>query len=280
MGNTGASYPFRNVGLAVAFSPRLEQLLKEAWVVTNICNARLILIHAGKATAAKEQELIDLFVRCNLESARVKIVWEPGDVVDVNVKVCKEERVDLLIEGASKREGLFKHYIGSVSRQICRHARCSVLMLTAGPLSAVAGKRIVVNGSNHIKTINTINTTLYFGKKLGASFIDIIEEVADRPEKRLDELALKRIKHQLLDHDRIPNFIETLNSGDLQVSYQSVKGLSGRSIANYARENDANLIAINSPDTGLTVLDRIFPHDIEHLLADMPCHLLIVHQRK
>ena len=279
MAKLKASYPFRNIGLAVAFSPRLEQHLQEAWNLANIFRSNLVLIHIGKFTKKKELKLFDMCVRCNLESSRFKVIWEPGDITDKIVDICEQEHVDLLVEGATKKEGFLKQLISSKSRDICRHVKCSVLMLTEKPLSGLPSNKIVVNGINHVKTINTINTSLYFGKKIHASSLDVIEEVAVDPGKRLDDLAIKRMKQILLDQDRIPKFIETLSTNGLKVTYQSVKGEAGKSIANYAMENQANLIAVNSPDSDLTMIDRIFPHDIEYLLADLPCHLLIVHER-
>jgi hypothetical protein len=51
-------------------------------------------------------------------------------------------------------------------------------------------------------------------------------------------------------------------------------------ITQFAREHEADLLVLNSPDTKLNLLDRVFPHDIEFALADLPCDLLIVHSKK
>ena len=50
-------------------------------------------------------------------------------------------------------------------------------------------------------------------------------------------------------------------------------------ISKYARDKRADLLVVNSPSTHLNLLDRIFTHDIEYVLADLPCDLLIVHSR-
>jgi hypothetical protein len=58
-----------------------------------------------------------------------------------------------------------------------------------------------------------------------------------------------------------------------------VKGKPGYAISHFARQNHYDLIVFNSPDTHLGIFDRIFTHDIEYVLADMPCNLLIIHSR-
>jgi hypothetical protein len=35
---------------------------------------------------------------------------------------------------------------------------------------------------------------------------------------------------------------------------------------------------LNSPDKQMNLIDRVFPHDIEFALADLPCNLLIVQE--
>ena len=39
-------------------------------------------------------------------------------------------------------------------------------------------------------------------------------------------------------------------------------------------------MVVNSPDTRLGFLDRIFKHDLEYMLADLPTDVLIVHNTK
>lgn len=42
-------FPFETIAVAVAFSPRLQAILGEARQLAQIFNARLLLIHVGKA---------------------------------------------------------------------------------------------------------------------------------------------------------------------------------------------------------------------------------------
>jgi nucleotide-binding universal stress UspA family protein len=58
-----------------------------------------------------------------------------------------------------------------------------------------------------------------------------------------------------------------------------ISGKPGYAIASYARKKQADLLIVNSPDSKLGLIDRLFTHDMEYILADLPCDVLIVHSR-
>ena len=67
--------------------------------------------------------------------------------------------------------------------------------------------------------------------------------------------------------------LQTLNI--LLVKIQSIFGKRGYSIGHYAKVKRADLLVMNAP-TKTTILDRIFPHDIEYILSELPTDVLIV----
>jgi len=66
----------------------------------------------------------------------------------------------------------------------------------------------------------------------------------------------------------------------MEISEQHVFGKKGYTISHYAKAKRADLLVVNSPDTRLGFLDRIFKHDLEYILADLPTDVLIVHHTK
>ena len=78
---------------------------------------------------------------------------------------------------------------------------------------------------------------------------------------------------------KLHSMISKCDTGALKINEKIIKGKPGYAIRQYAETKKADLLVINSPDTHLTFLDRIFTHDIEFILADLPCNLLIVHSR-
>ena len=68
--------------------------------------------------------------------------------------------------------------------------------------------------------------------------------------------------------------------GSAKISMKCVFGKEGYSIGHFAEIWGADLLVMNSPDKKLGFLDRFFPHDLEYVLSDMPCDLMIVHPKE
>jgi nucleotide-binding universal stress UspA family protein len=81
------------------------------------------------------------------------------------------------------------------------------------------------------------------------------------------------------ESNKLHSLIAKCETDDFKINEKVIKGKPGYAIRQYAETKKADLLVINSPDTHLTLLDRIFTHDIEYILADVPCNLLIVHSR-
>jgi nucleotide-binding universal stress UspA family protein len=194
--------------------------------------------------------------------------------------------VDLLIIGALQKENLLTFYIGSLARSISRKAKCSVLLLTTPHVNASKPRKIIVNGVENPKTIHTINTALYFAESYDIREITVVKEV-HTPALAMtiaDESTApeaKELKKSLSaeEEEKLHSVIEQCKTDKVKITEKTIKGKPGYAISKYARDKKADLLVINSPDTNLTLLDRIFTHDIEYILADLPCNVLIVHSR-
>ncbi len=281
-----AAFPFETIAVAVSFSPRCLSVLVEAKYLSDILNATLILIHIGKKTAEKELYLDNLMSQVEMDESRYRVIWMEGDPVETILKLCKLNIVDLLIIGALETENVIKFYLGSIARTICRKAKCSVLLLINPLEHPKKYKRIVVNGVENKKTIHTIGATFYFAKCFKIKDVAIVNEI-NMPGLSMviadDSTApeAKEIKKNFNNEmeECIQSIIQKYDTTGINVSNKSVKGKPGYAISKYAKDRKSDLLIINSPDTHLNLLDRIFTHDIEYILAHLPCNLLIIHSR-
>lgn len=279
-------YPFKTVATAIAFSPYAEANLHESARIAKMLGAKLILIHVGAKTEAKEQKLQLMVSQTVLEPENVKIEFRDGEAVKNILDSCQENNVDLLIAGAQKKENLLKFYTGSVARKLCRKATCSILLLTDRSVIRNKCKEIVVSGDDSEKTEGTVRTANYFGKVLDAAHITIVDEID--PKKANDaadddlqvELAARKRKELKQKEDtRIAALEEKLTAEEsLPVGHKCIFGKPGYTIGHYAAAHQADLLVMNSPDTSLGIMDRVFTHDLEYVLSDLPCCLMIVHQ--
>lgn len=276
------SHPFETIAVAISFSPRCQPVLAEAKRLSDILGSALLLLHIGEKTAEKEQELDEMMAAIGVNPNHSRVIWMEGDPVDTILKLCKLNIVDLLVLGALQKENILKFYIGSIARNISRKAKCSVLLLTNPTDEPLKFKKIVVNGVENPKTVHTLNTSLYIAKNLKIKEVVVVTEL-DVPAIAMDSTApeAKEIKRNLTEEveETLQSVIEKCDVGDVKVTDKIIKGKPGYAISKFARDRKADLLVINSPDTHLSLLDRIFAHDIEYILADLPCNLLIVHSR-
>lgn len=280
------TFPFKKIAVAVGFTPRLEAILAESGRLQQLFNAQLIFIHIGDKNTEMEQQLNGLLDKYNLSQPGNQLIWEKGNPVEQIVEICNAQEVDLLVAGALEKESVLKYILGGVARNLCRKSQCSMLMLREPEVFSKPVKRIVVEGSDHPKTAQTVETAIYIGKKTKADVVHVVQEqdVAKTALIRSDvftdnEADEHKEKIEIEEVATLNHILSCADCGTLKVQTERLEGKPGYVISNFAREQKADLLVLNSPDTKLNLIDRFFPHDIEFALADLPCDLLIVHAR-
>jgi nucleotide-binding universal stress UspA family protein len=268
--------------IGIAFSPNLKSNLFEAVRMANMFDAQLICVHVGAESDQKKEDLSTLLKETEPLKKPLKVIWQTGNPVDVILKTCSQEQIDLLILGALQQENLLKYYVGSIARKLTRKAPCSVLLMIKPSVIRVPCKHIVVNGLHDTKTAKTIETAFHFSKQLNCKKVTIVEEVSqselhvevhDDRTLRKSTIVKERIKNRE-DH-RIKKILTNIDSEGIIVKMQSIFGRRGYSIGHYAKVKRADLLVMNAPDN-IRFIDRIFPHDIEYILSELPTDVLIV----
>jgi nucleotide-binding universal stress UspA family protein len=79
--------------------------------------------------------------------------------------------------------------------------------------------------------------------------------------------------------ENIREKIACCTTGGMHVVHSVLLGRPGFMIRGFAEERGVNLLVINSPDSRYGLMDRIFTHDLEYILENLPCSMLIVHSR-
>ena len=281
------SIPFETIGLAIAFSPRLEELLGEAKRLSELFGAQLLLMHIGERTRSKEARLDEIFHRMGIDEKKTRVTWHEGEPVATLLELCKLNVVDLLVLGAMQKENVLRYYLGSVARRISRKAKCSVLLLTEPKKEGTRFRKLMVNGIENIKTSHTINTALYFARKTGARQITVAIETLESGlamtvagETTVGEASRIRKEFNEDELSKVHDIVTKCDmQGNIEVSEKLIKGKPGYAIRQYAESKKADLLVINSPDVKYGIIDRIFTHDMEYILEDMPCNVLVVHSR-
>jgi nucleotide-binding universal stress UspA family protein len=268
--------------IGIAFSPNLKPNLFEAIRIANLFNAELIGVHVGEKTTKKEEDLNTILSEADELNTPLNTIWQQGEPVHVILKTTVDENVDLLILGALKKEKLLKYYVGSIARKITRKASCSILLLIKPSLIRQFCKHIVVNGLKDDKTEETIKTSVLFAKHLLCKKMTIVEEISQselqvkvNDDKSLRKSTIVKERLKIREDRRVKNILKEIDCTDISIKTQSIFGTRGYSIGHYAKVKRADLLVMNAPNK-MGILDRIFPHDIEYILSELPTDVLIV----
>jgi len=239
----------------------------------------------GEKTEEKIQKFNSYLLPFLSQGLTVQVVFKLGNPVDVILKATQEEAVDLLIIGALQKENLVNYYIGSIARKITRKATCDVLLLIKPSVERNRCNKIIVNGLKHKKTQHAIEAACFFSAKLGASKMTIVEEIQEEEisikvddKATLRKAAIAREKITRREDKRVHELLSTIPE-HLKENYsiltQPIFGQRGYSIGHYAETVRADLLVMNAPSK-TTIWDRIFPHDLEHILSELPTDVLII----
>lgn len=273
---------YHKIALAIAFSPRMEALIAEAKRLKDIFGTELVLIHVGEKTEALESKLNDTLDKVGLDPIAVKTIWEPGKPAKKILQVCDAEQVDLLVAGALKSESLVNYYIGSIARKIIRKSKCSVLTLIEPLEKPTPFSKVVINGTQHEQTPFVIEKGLDWCKIDGAKQVHVVNEIkmygmkmATAGEGSEEEVSSVRKKLVAEEITYVEDILKTMDKGVLKVNVKITCGKWAIELAKFAEDIKADLLIVG--DEGkLGFLDRLFPHDLEEILSNLPCNLLII----
>lgn len=278
---------FKRVGLAIAFSPRLEALLWEASRLRKYWQAELVLIHVGDTSEDATDSLKMLLARVGLSEKEVIIRWEKGEPSKRILAVCREEKVDLIIAGALKKENILKYYLGTIARKILRKADCSVLLLLNPSVAPRPFKSIVVNTEDSPYVEQALLAACELGKIEKSNWVHVVREIklyglTMSAAEQCSEEEYTQLRNDLVstEIDNVQVMLNKIPHEGLKVNIKILSGKSGFELSQFATRKNADLLVMGAPPRKFSFFDRVFPHDQEYIFADLPCSLLIIHPRK
>ena len=276
---------YNKIALAVAFSPRMEALICEAKRMKDIYGASLIFIHIGQDTEEKRKDLQTLLDKHQVDMNGTQVIWKEGKPVKSIIQVCNQENVDLLIAGALKQENVFTYYLGSIARKIIRKAKCSVLVLIEPGLEPQNFDKVVINGTQQGQTPEVIRKGVSLCRYEQSSQVFIVNEIkmyllrmATASEE--SEAKASIIKRQLVQDEisYVENILKDIDRGDLKINIKVTGGRWAVELAKFAEKIKADLLIVGGQEN-LNFLDRLFPHDLEDILSNLPCNVLIINNQ-
>jgi nucleotide-binding universal stress UspA family protein len=277
---------FKKIALAIGFSPTSRALLKEASRLAYLFRAQLILIHVGTHGSEEESKMSELIQSVNVGDLNPIVLWKEGDPVKEILKVCSTENIDLLIAGALKKENLLQNYIGTVARKIMRKANCSILMIQNPNEQTGSVNNIVVNAEDSPYIEDAIKAGCYLGKMENAQWVHIARELKllglalsaneQCTEDEYHESMQGMVREEI---DEVQKILARIPHENLKVNIKMLSGKSGYELARFAERKKAELLIVGAPARRFSLFDRVFPHDLEYIFANLPCNLLIINPK-
>ena len=278
---------FKVIGLAVSFSPTTQAMVAEASELVRWFQSDLVLIHVGKQDSNKTELLQKLIATSGIDEDRIRMFWVEGDPAEQILKVCNQEKVDLLVAGALKKENLVNHYLGTVARKIMRKAKCSIWMITDPSTSRKPLKNIVVDAEESPNIKNLLTLACFLAGKEPESLIHVVRELkllglALAAREQCTEAEYDELQNNMMREETtlIQKELEHIPHKGQKINIKLLSGKSGFELAQFAKLEEADLLIINAPQRKFSLFDRVFTHDQEYIFSDLPCNLLIVNQSK
>lgn len=273
---------YQKIALAIAFSPRMEALIAETKKLVDIFNSELILIHVGIQSPTLELKLSEIMEARGMDASKTKVLWKEGKPAKTILHTCEEEKVDLLVMGALKKEGFLTYYIGSVARKVIRKATCSVLTLIDPKIETTTFQKIVINGTQLDETPFVIKKGLEFSHSQKSEVVHILNEIrlyglqmATAGEGSEEDITSTRRKLVQDEIQYVQQILDGLDQSDLKINIKVTAGKWAVELSRFAQSIEADVLIMGDRKAH-TLLDRLFPHDLEEILMELPCNLLIV----
>lgn len=276
---------FKKLGLAITFSPNGLPLLKSAVRLQKLFNSDLCLIHVGEKTPESESQIDDLVKKTGLSPDSFKIVWKKGEPAKSILNAAVENNVDLLVAGALEKENVIKYYLGSVARTIMRESPCSVLIITNPVAEPEQFKKFCISVDFTPLGETAVKKSYEFAKLEMANEFVLVKEfevpglaITVYDSGSTDDTEKSKHQWQLEEEEKLRLFAKELNLTGLNYSIAALFGKQGWEARNFVKENGSDLFVVPSPPKKLKFFDKLFQHDIEFILSQLPCSLLIIRE--
>ncbi len=276
---------YRHIGISVAFSPRLEALLREGARLSAVMAERVSILHVGPATPEKEGRLADLLGECGYPAA-TEVHWIEGDPASALPDAAEKSGLDLIVAGALEREQSLRYFLGSVARNLVREAPSSVFLFTEPGVKPEPMRRIVFFTDFSEHSLIALAKTIRFAALEKAEKIFVLSVQPEFGDAMVFSDGVRRDKarnyyNASMDAGKalLRDFVDAAGDSRTPVETYCLSGHGGQVTADFVRRQQADMLVMPSPDVGGHIFERIFPSDMEWILREIPCNLWVVRER-
>lgn len=275
---------YRNAGMAVTFSPRLDALLAEAAHRKGYLFSTLNLIHAGPATSKSETGFRKALVRAGLPED-TPIYFEEGQPDQAILRVVRRMNLDFLIAGAIERERAYRYYMGSVAHNLVRESPCSLMLYTEPSVEPRPFRHLALVTDYSEGSLIALVKTLRYAEREGAERVFVLRTLSQYGEAIVLSEGLRREQateyHESTIQEEmslLKDFVDAAGHTDVPVEPHCIPGHPGTVIARFVPNHAVDLLVMSSSAGFGHFFERLFPSDMEWLLREIPCNMWVVRE--
>lgn len=266
---------FQNIAVASTFSPRFLPLLAEVKAFTQTLGREFSVIHAGEQNAESEARFAEAFAELGVTAG---VHWiDSANPSDAILRCVAENRTDLLIAGALKKETAGRHFLGHVSRVLMRDAPCSLLFFTEPSPTPQPFRNIAVVTDFSERSRQSLHAAVTLAEKSPGATIHVLciftvfAQVLAEPQQfiqgeKSDSTALAS------EQARLEEFVAEFATTGVSIETRCIEGTTGFAASDYVQSIEADLLVIPAnPPTD----QEVFPSRMEWLFNVIPTNLLV-----
>jgi nucleotide-binding universal stress UspA family protein len=273
---------YRHMGVAVAFSPRLEALIAEVAHLAPTLAEKLSLIHAGTHSPNKEDRLRRAIETAGL-NGNSDIQWVSGAPDAAILSAVHTSGMDLLLAGALEKERPLRYYLGSVAHNLVRDAPCSLMLLTEPQIEPKPIKRIVVVAEYTDGALTALRKAIRLAEMEGSERVFVIRVLSQYGAAMLMTQGVRRERAlayetagKAEEEGLLQDFVDAAGQTGVPIDARCIEGDTGYIAARFSRKERADLLVMPSTHHQGHFFERLFPSDMEWVLREIPCNLWVV----
>jgi nucleotide-binding universal stress UspA family protein len=213
--------------------------------------------------------------------ARAEVQVPEGEACEVILRAAAEWPADLIVMGARGLDAVAGFLLGSVSINVARHARCSVLIVK-GDTGRLRGALVALDGSEHAQAAAAFLARMPLDPTFAVSLVGVVEPVrypatTPRFASGMVRDALGQIAKERRDaiERALAKAAETFAGSVKKVEWQVLTGHPVQALAGAATTPDVDLVVVGA--RGLGALERLLLGSVsEGVLRHVDRPVLIV----
>ncbi|HPM60457.1 MAG TPA: universal stress protein [bacterium] len=274
---------FRRAIVAVALSPSIQAVLNQSQRILKILGARPVLLHVGQDTPAARAKLQKAIAASRFAELAPELIIQPGQPAEAIAAAAYQQRADLIITGAARKESLLRHFIGSVAPHLARQTPCSLLMMAGASDDRSSFTRIHCEVEYDRPAHFAIEAAMGIARRMHSRELVLthsfqVEEWEGKGKTAPVNGEIRRVYHH--QDIRLKRFLTRYPANGLRLRTQCIHELSLASTLDFARDIAADLMVIPGPRRQSGIWDRLFGENLEQLFKSLSGAILLTRRTR